>query len=184
MKAIETKYKGRRFRSRLEARWAVFFDAMGFKWEYEPEGYAKGGIAYLPDFLLTLPNGKQLYCEVKPEEYHFSDDPRLKFYRELVNTLHKPFVMLTGLPQFMVYDQIAPNLPEDSFHAVFFLDYEPYLRVADSYWFPQLTLNEHNGHLYFPHDERAAQKSFGKKFVEAVYAASSARFEFGESGGI
>lgn len=29
MKAIETRYKGYRFRSRLEARWAVFFDALG-----------------------------------------------------------------------------------------------------------------------------------------------------------
>ena len=32
-KAIETKYKGFRFRSRLEARWAVFFDALGIEWE-------------------------------------------------------------------------------------------------------------------------------------------------------
>src|SRR5690242_11860421 len=39
IKAIETKYKGYRFRSRLEARWAVFFDALGLKWDYEPEGY-------------------------------------------------------------------------------------------------------------------------------------------------
>ena len=29
IKAIETYYKGYRFRSRLEARWAVFFDAAG-----------------------------------------------------------------------------------------------------------------------------------------------------------
>jgi hypothetical protein len=28
IKAIETSYKGYRFRSRLEARWAVFFDAL------------------------------------------------------------------------------------------------------------------------------------------------------------
>lgn len=27
IKAIDTYYKGYRFRSRLEARWAVFFDA-------------------------------------------------------------------------------------------------------------------------------------------------------------
>ncbi len=39
MKPIETEYKGYRFRSRLEARWAVFFDACGVDWEYEPEGY-------------------------------------------------------------------------------------------------------------------------------------------------
>ncbi|MEN2464926.1 hypothetical protein [Ornithinibacillus sp. JPR2-1] len=39
IKAIETIYKGYRFRSRLEARWAVFFDSLGIKWEYEPEGF-------------------------------------------------------------------------------------------------------------------------------------------------
>ncbi len=39
MRPIETKYKGCRFRSRLEARWAVFFDALGLEWWYEPEGF-------------------------------------------------------------------------------------------------------------------------------------------------
>ena len=41
------------FRSRLEARWAVFFDAMGIEWEYEPEGIVlSDGTNYLPDFYL------------------------------------------------------------------------------------------------------------------------------------
>ena len=39
IKAIETVYNGYRFRSRLEARWAVFFDAMQIRYEYEPEGF-------------------------------------------------------------------------------------------------------------------------------------------------
>ena len=51
--AIETEYAGHRFRSRLEARWAVFFDALGIKWIYEPQGYELGnGQKYLPDFWL------------------------------------------------------------------------------------------------------------------------------------
>ena len=53
LKAIETEYKGYRFRSRLEARWAVFFDACHVRWEYEPEGFVlPNGQYYLPDFLL------------------------------------------------------------------------------------------------------------------------------------
>ncbi len=53
IKAIETQYKGYRFRSRLEARWAVFFDALGIEWEYEKEGYDLGEAGwYLPDFWL------------------------------------------------------------------------------------------------------------------------------------
>jgi hypothetical protein len=39
IKPIETRYKGYRFRSRLEARWAVFFDTMEIPWEYEKEGF-------------------------------------------------------------------------------------------------------------------------------------------------
>ena len=52
LKAIETVYNGYRFRSRLEARWAVFFDALGVKYEYEKEGYDLDGTWYLPDFRL------------------------------------------------------------------------------------------------------------------------------------
>jgi hypothetical protein len=52
IKAIDTRYRGHLFRSRLEARWAVFFDWMGVIWEYEKEGYTVNGIPYLPDFWL------------------------------------------------------------------------------------------------------------------------------------
>ena len=52
IKAIETKYKGYRFRSRLEARWAVFFEALGIEWAYEYEGFDLPVGPYLPDFLL------------------------------------------------------------------------------------------------------------------------------------
>lgn len=69
MKAIETEYKGYRFRSRLEARWAVFFDACRVRWEYEPEGFElPNGQMYLPDFLLHGVAGRgggDLYVEVK-----------------------------------------------------------------------------------------------------------------------
>jgi hypothetical protein len=43
----------------------------------------------------------------------------------------------------------------------------------------QITVDEQLGHLQFPHDERAARKSFGQGLVEAVAAARSARFEHG-----
>jgi hypothetical protein len=52
MKPIETVYKNCRFRSRLEARWAVFFENLGIAWEYEKEGFTKDGVCYLPDFYL------------------------------------------------------------------------------------------------------------------------------------
>ena len=65
MKAIETKYKEYRFRSRLEARWAVFFDSLALQWEYEKEGFDLDGAWYLPDF--WLPHWS-MFIEVKPEK--------------------------------------------------------------------------------------------------------------------
>ena len=63
IKAIETEYNGYRFRSRLEARWAVFFDAAGIKYEYESEGYELDkSTRYLPDFYLP---DFDCYVEVK-----------------------------------------------------------------------------------------------------------------------
>lgn len=64
IKAIETRYAGCRFRSRLEARWAVFFDRLNIPWEYEPQGYVVGPqqVPYLPDFWLPE---LSLWAEVK-----------------------------------------------------------------------------------------------------------------------
>ena len=53
IKPIETHYNGYHFRSRLEARWAVFFDALGVEYEYEKDGILlRNGEYYLPDFYL------------------------------------------------------------------------------------------------------------------------------------
>lgn len=66
IKPIETQYKGYCFRSRLEARWAVFFDALGVPYEYEVEGYDLGETGwYLPDFYLPH---QHAWVEVKGAE--------------------------------------------------------------------------------------------------------------------
>lgn len=63
IKAITTYYNGFKFRSRLEARWAVFFSELGLKFEYEPEGFElENGDKYLPDFFLPE---SETYVEVK-----------------------------------------------------------------------------------------------------------------------
>jgi len=63
IKPIPTTYAGVNFRSRLEARWAAFFDLACWSWDYEPfdlEGWT-------PDFLLRTKSGNIL-VEVKPIE--------------------------------------------------------------------------------------------------------------------
>jgi hypothetical protein len=76
MKPIETIWKGYRFRSRTEARWAVFLDAQGIEFEYEPEGVILPSGPYLPDFRMTgfprkMPGGfehQDVWLEVKGAE--------------------------------------------------------------------------------------------------------------------
>ncbi len=63
---IETRYRGYRFRSRLEARWAVFFDVMGIQYLYEHQGFDINGRWYLPDFYLPE---FSTYAEVKPKRF-------------------------------------------------------------------------------------------------------------------
>lgn len=46
--AIPTKYKGIQFRSRLEARWASFFDLCRWYWKYEPFDLP----GWIPDFAI------------------------------------------------------------------------------------------------------------------------------------
>lgn len=59
--AHPTTYRGLRFRSRLEARWAAFFDLLNWRWEYEPFDL-KG---WVPDFILVGDRGDAL-VEIKP----------------------------------------------------------------------------------------------------------------------
>jgi hypothetical protein len=88
MKAIETRYAGCRFRSRLEARWAVFFDHLGIEWQYEPEGFEYSGGCppqrYLPDFYLP---GPDMWAEVKGSEGQLiADGPRIGWAIDYHNT--------------------------------------------------------------------------------------------------
>lgn len=59
-KAVPTLYRGVQYRSRLEAKWAAFFDLLKWPFQYEP--FDLGG--WIPDFLLTgeIP----VLVEVKP----------------------------------------------------------------------------------------------------------------------
>lgn len=78
IRPIETVYNGYRFRSRLEARWAVFFDALGVSYNYEPQGFVlHDGKKYLPDFFLPDFN---LFVEIKASRQ--ADDQKAKTFSE------------------------------------------------------------------------------------------------------
>lgn len=73
IQSLQTEYKGIKFRSRLEARWAVFFYETESAWEYESEGYLlDNGLCYLPDFYIRNvqfgpKSYEDIYVEVKGE---------------------------------------------------------------------------------------------------------------------
>lgn len=102
-KAIETQWKGYRFRSRLEARWAVFFEAMGLAWDYEPEGYDLPNGRYLPDFRIWFhgrgfdPHVGKMACSIWVEIKGGEPTPHEKDLAEdLFWTTRIPVVILSG----------------------------------------------------------------------------------------
>jgi len=53
VEAIETEVGGISYRSRTEARWAIFFEALGVDVEYEAHHIRlSDGVGYLPDFYI------------------------------------------------------------------------------------------------------------------------------------
>ena len=62
--ALPTYYGGVKFKSALEARWAMYFDQINVEWRYEDEGYALECGPYLPDFWLPVAG---MHAEVKPD---------------------------------------------------------------------------------------------------------------------
>ena len=120
IKPIETKYNGYFFRSRLEARWAVFFDALGIKYEYEKEGFDIDGVRYLPDFYLP---DYSCWVEIKPDS--FTD-----YYGSKINDFAKAtkdkFILISGIPKAEEYnvhmlasnnesDELIENLPDEQY---------------------------------------------------------------------
>jgi hypothetical protein len=53
-----------KFRSHTEAKWAIFWDELGIKWEYEPQGFSTDGSCYLPDFVI-FPALGTVWVEIK-----------------------------------------------------------------------------------------------------------------------
>lgn len=106
MKAIKTFYDGIEFRSRLEARWAVFFDNLHIKWRYEHEGFEfSNGTRYLPDFWLPTFNGG-CFAEVKPTDLN---DKELAKAMMLCIESKKEVLLLVDVPEMRCIQYFTPN---------------------------------------------------------------------------
>jgi hypothetical protein len=94
-RAIETAYNGYRFRSRLEARWAVFFDALGIGYLYEHEGYVVGGVSYLCDFFIPE---WAAWVEIKPNAAAIAEPQVMDKVLNLASATDKAAIIICGRP--------------------------------------------------------------------------------------
>lgn len=96
IRPIETEYNGYKFRSRLEARWAVFFDQLGIDYEYELEGFQLNDkLRYRPDFFLPKMD-KGVYVEIKAsiDSLTINDIKKMLTFIKSGNSL----LLITGIP--------------------------------------------------------------------------------------
>lgn len=164
--AIETSYQGYRFRSRIEARWAVFFDHFRLNWSYEPQGYKLPSGMYLPDFELNVPQWGidfPLWVEIKATR------PRL---HELALALELSEATDRGV--LVIHGQI----PADNSGEGMYLFMPPDHVQSRCRW----RCTRDRG-LFVQSDEFSAEPMPLDPAVRTGYQrARSARFEYGESG--
>src|SRR5687768_5270320 len=114
---IETRYAGHRFRSRLEARWAVFFTHVGLEWEYESQGFLVGRRKrpYLPDFYLPAVG---LWAEVKPAKADLIDPEGVELWTDFAGEVatewdrDKSAMLIGPVPDPATVDRLGPPRAE------------------------------------------------------------------------
>jgi hypothetical protein len=166
IKAIETRYKGYRFRSRLEARWAVFFDALEIAWEYEPEGFDLGEHGrYLPDFYLSALG---VWVEIKPNTG----------FDEIAFGKCEALARLSKETTFLVF-----GTPYTNEHIVYTNGTDPDFNLTGRL---TETREEGRGYVLSITDQNrriVLQTASAPDLAYAFACARSARFEHGEEGG-
>lgn len=184
IKPIETVYNGYKFRSRLEARWAVFFDTLGIDYEYEKEGFELcDGTKYLPDFWLpTL----DCWFEVKGE--YPTDAEKNKVENLSLLTNETCFIAYGKIPNF----EDEYGLREDSEEKANILGYNVRRFDDDEFdysWWENLVFltyeyPEKDRGIHIDHTNQISMKqgSLGREIIaiEGYKAARQARFEHGE----
>lgn len=162
--AIETHYAGCRFRSRLEARFAVFFDHMHIDWEFEPQGFELPSGRYLPDFRISTGRDDVpvFYVEIKggmPDTREFTVASEINLYVA-------PLVIFSG------------DVPRQRGAGTAWIMSAPLTGEAE--W---TMTNPEQAMLATVHPDPAHRpETFGRVYDDALTAARSARFEHGERG--
>jgi hypothetical protein len=175
IKPIETRAYGCRFRSRLEARWAVAFTEANIAWQYEPEGFDLGEAGlYLPDFWLPQVS---MWAEVKAGRPTAEEVGKAE---ALAQQSGFPCLLFVGPPAAHAYWAIHPellwiNVANTEFGSLAVMDYCPFegsdYHISEGRFY---SCSGTAGNFPMPFDP-----GFGQD--PAIVAALSARFEHGES---
>jgi hypothetical protein len=201
-KAIDTYYNGYKFRSRLEARWAVFFTELGIAFEYEKEGYDLGPYGwYLPDFWLPE---FQVWVEIKPAttgiKYFEGDYCKCEALR---NATSFPVMLCYGAPKerwsiLLVCDVTGSTGGTSEFNASFYS--HEYIAVLDErscrdfYTTEYVLLPKIKNLMYLSEHEKIGLEEMNDnvfytlvedgvgEVYDAARKARQARFEHGEKG--
>lgn len=179
VQVIETDYNGYRFRSRIEARWAIFFDACGLVWNYESEGFKlRNDNWFLPDFeILNLrnKNNDRVWVEVKvnPLEEDLEKIKEFAFDENGKNQI--PILVLRYLPKSFKNKEDLKWMCDES---------------KGTYFYNFITINGENttaipcitkkGFFELVTPDEADKIDF-EKTNRAYNIAKSARFEHGET---
>lgn len=170
IRPIETKYNGYRFRSRLEARWAIFFGAVGLDYQYEVEGFKMGDMEYLPDFYIP---SIDRWFEIKGKPMSIEEIKKCEQFCYRTDNKNIKFSILIGAPELIQCDNIlgiseftwewpSASYPSDTlFFAEGLVKEEYYSRFLRGIW-------------KVPNVSRDT-------LIRAVKKAREARFEFGET---
>lgn len=204
-KILNTKYNGYLFRSRLEARWAVFFDACGVEYEYEPEGFDLGdGLHYLPDFKLKnvilyhgfgkIGHGKgiDIHVEVKGEmtEEDAIKIKRFADFRDFVDeegydysSPTNPILVLPALPKGESMAAISENISNSAYEGCNGTDVCPfnYELLDGDYYACYPGVGKDGRFMLFGDDSNYLCDMDDVRTLMAFDRARRARFEFGET---
>lgn len=105
--AIGATYRGQRYRTRSEAKWAIVFTQLDIPFYYQPSHYRLASGTYQPDFWLP---SIESYVEVKPQNVQ---DPR---YTELGEMQGKRVFLVAAdipfIPQSWLESDIYPALKD------------------------------------------------------------------------
>ena len=98
-------FKNYTFDSKLEARWAVFFESIGLPWDYKPELFDLGAAGlYEPSFRVEYPFGGFVYFHVVPDLAYLSREQKKKVAAFPVSP--GPLIILDGPPALRRYVRV------------------------------------------------------------------------------